>query len=160
MNADPAGHQALAQQLDLRDIHVPGAPSAWPPAPGWWLLAALGLVALLLIGQRGWHHLRRARRRRHILAELDNLRGESCGPALITGVSTLLKRVALSRFPRLDVAALTGADWLAFLDRTGGAGAFQHGAGRVLADGPYHPAPRCDAEALLTLARSWLRKNT
>ena len=25
----------------LRDIHLPPAPSWWPPAPGWWVLAAL-----------------------------------------------------------------------------------------------------------------------
>ena len=32
MSAAPAGP-------DLRDIHLPPAPSWWPPAPGWWLLA-------------------------------------------------------------------------------------------------------------------------
>jgi len=148
------------QQLDLRDIHAPGAPGAWPPAPGWWLLGALLLTGLALLGRRGWRHWRRARRQHRILSELDGLRGTPCGPAFIAGVSTLLKRVALSRFPRLDVAALTGGDWLAFLDRTGGAGAFQRGAGRVLADGPYAPAPDCDADALLALARDWLRRNT
>jgi hypothetical protein len=154
------GNQASVEQLDLRDIHVPQAPSDWPPAPGWWLLAVLMLTALMLLGQRAWRQLRRLRRRRRILAELDDLRTEHCGPVLITGISTLLKRVALSRFPRLDVAALTGAGWLAFLDDTGGRGAFQRGAGRVLADGPYAPSPRCDADALLALARDWLRKNT
>jgi len=148
------------QQLDLRDIHAPGAPGAWPPAPGWWLLGALLLGGLALLGRRGWLLWRRTRRQRRILSELDGLRDEACGPDFIVGVSTLLKRVALSRFPRLDVAALTGGDWLAFLDRTGGAGAFQRGAGRVLADGPYAPAPDCDADALLALARDWLRRNT
>jgi len=156
MNAN----QASVQQLDLRDIHVPQAPSEWPPAPGWWLLALFVLSALVLLGQGVWRQLRRLRRRRRILAELDDLRTEHCGPALITGISRLLKRVALSRFPRLDVAALTGAQWLAFLDRTGGQGAFEHGVGRVLAEGPYAPSPQCDADTLLALARDWLRRNT
>ena len=47
------------QELVLRDVHVPVAPSLWPPAPGWWLLAAavLTVVALLWLLQ-----LRRQRR--------------------------------------------------------------------------------------------------
>lgn len=153
------GSQAGVQQLDLRDIHLPQAPGEWPPAPGWWLVVVIVLSALAFVVQRGWRHLQRARRRHRILSELEGLRTEQSGPSLITGVSTLLKRVALRRFPRLDVAALTGTDWLAFLDRTGGDGRFQRGAGRVLAEGPYAPSPQCDADALLALAREWLRRN-
>jgi len=156
MNAN----QPAIEQLDLRDIHEPAAPSTWPPASGWWLLAVL-VVATLITGVWGaWRHWHHARRRQRILSELDGLGRNVGGPALVAGVSALLKRAALSRFPQLDVAALTGSDWLAFLDRTGGGGAFQNGAGRVLADGPYAPAPRCDTDALLALARTWLRKNT
>jgi hypothetical protein len=77
----------------------------------------------------------------------------------VGGVSALLKRAALSRFPRAQVAALTGAEWLAFLDRTGGAGAFADGPGRVIADGAYAPRQDCDADALIGLARRWLRQN-
>lgn len=154
------GTQTAIKQLDLRDIHVPADPTVWPPASGWWLMALLVLLALVLLGRRGWRYWRRVRRRERILRELDGLHGQPCGARLIGGVSALLKRVALSRFPRLDVAALTGAEWLAFLDRTGGHGGFQQGVGRVLADGAYAPRPDCDAEALLKLARSWLRRNT
>ena len=154
------GNQSAIEQLDLRDLHAPSAPSAWPPAFGWWLLALLIVAALGWIGRRGWRHWRRAQRRERILRELDRLSATPCDPVLISAVSALLKRVALSRFPRLDVAALTGAEWLAFLDRTGGDGGFRHGVGRVLADGAYAPVLDCDAEALLRLARVWLRKNT
>ena len=154
------GTQPGVEQLDLRDIHSPAAPSAWPPAFGWWLLVLLVSVATVLLGRRGWRQWRRVRRRERILRELDSLQGQPCGERLIGGVSALLKRVALSRFPRIDVAGLTGADWLAFLDRTGGEGGFQQGAGRVIADGAYAPKPDCDAQALLNLARVWLRRNT
>jgi hypothetical protein len=157
----PPAHPALGapEQLHLRDIHMPGAPPGWPPAPGWWLLGLLLLAALapaLLRLARAW---RRRRRRERVLAELDGMRGAECGPALVAAVSALLKRAALSRFPRAEVAALTGADWLAFLDRTGGAGGFADGPGRVLADGAYAPRQDCDAPALLALARRWLRQN-
>ena len=40
--------------------------------------------------------------------------------AAITTIAELLKRTALSAFPRESVASLTGAAWLAFLNRTRG----------------------------------------
>jgi len=94
-----------------------------------------------------------------VLAELDGLRRLQCGPELAAALSALLKRVALARFPRTDVAALSGAEWLAFLDRTGGNGRFREGAGAVLAHGPYAPRLDCDADTLLALARDWIKAN-
>ena len=42
MQADNS--QLLSQ---LIDIHATGEPSAWPPAPGWWVLGLLLLLVLL-----------------------------------------------------------------------------------------------------------------
>ncbi len=155
-----------AMQLDLRDIHLPGAPPVWPPAPGWWLLGALLLAGLAAAAVRLRDRRRAWRRRERIMAELDGLLqppqpgpAAGCGPELLGGVSALLKRAALSRFPRTEVASLTGPDWLAFLDRTGGAGGFVAGPGRVLESGAYAPEQDCDATAVVELARRWLRHN-
>lgn len=153
--------QALGQSLALRDIHLPPEPGLWPPAPGWWLLLLLGLAALALLGRQGLRLQRRRRRRARILAELDRLEGaEMQGQALVAAVSALLKRVALTRYPRTEVAALSGEAWLAFLDRSGGDGRFARGAGRALADGAYAPETSgLDEQALLAVARDWLRRN-
>ena len=141
----------------LRDIHLPAPVSWWPPAPGWWLLAALLLIALgaaYLLYR--WH--RRARWRRTALAELGQLRGATA-ERFLGEVSVLLRRVAVSRFPRRDVAALTGEDWLAFLDRTLGDGTpFQSGAGRVLASGPYAGKTDVNKEALHALCARWIKR--
>ena len=156
----------LAQSLELRDIHLPAEPSFWPPAPGWWLLFGLLVAMALWLGRLGWGQYRRVRRRQRILLELDRLeRAGLHGPTLIAAISALLKRVALSRYPRTEVAALTGEAWLAFLDRTGGEGRFSDGAGRVLAHGAYAPQTRegeqqDNEQALLSFARDWLRRNS
>jgi hypothetical protein len=152
---------AAGARLDLRDIHLPEQPGLWPPAPGWWLLALLLIVAMIMAGARGLRLWRRLRRRRAILAELEQLQTDrEPGPALAAAVSTMLKRVALSRYPRVEVAPLSGEDWLRFLDRTGGGGRFAEGPGRALADAPYAPATAgVDVGGLLAAARDWVRRN-
>ena len=150
----------LQQALALRDIHPPGPPPAWPPAPGWWVLVALAAAGLTALSVRGWRAWRARVRRRRILAELAGIGARAQGAALAAEVSALLKRVALARFDRREVAALTGPDWLAFLDRHGGRGGFTVGPGRVLAEGPYAPAPELEPQALLDLARDWIGRNT
>ena len=45
--------------LPLKDIHLPGAVLWWPPAPGWWVLAGLVLVLMVIAWiryRRGWRH--------------------------------------------------------------------------------------------------------
>ena len=134
----PAAPDPLAA---LRDWHLPDPVSWWPPAPGWWLVAglALGAIALaVVLGRRRW---RQGAAVRTALGELEFLRGQ-LGAGLDPGgfaaaVSILLRRLALTRFPRERVAGLSGASWLAFLDATGGGDAFSHGPGRMLAELPY-----------------------
>lgn len=153
-----------AATLDLRDIHAAAAPAVWPPAPGWWLLAVL-LIALLVISTL-WL-LRRYRSYRlkcQIMDELNaltNSRTKESSVAFLTQLSVLLRRIALRRYSREQVASLTGSDWLRFLDATGGGGDFEHGVGQVLEVGPYCPPHNRElpAEELLALARRWVKQN-
>ncbi len=147
----------------LRPIHLPPPIGWWPPAPGWWILAAAALAALLTGGAWLLRHRRRNRYRRAALAELDALRAAFVAQAdhalFVTACNQLLRRAALCRYPAAGVAHLTGAAWLAFLDRSGRTDAFVNGAGRVLAEAPYAPAPDCDAPALEHACRAWLRRH-
>ena len=52
-------------------------------------------------------------------------------PDALAHMSVLLRRLALMRFPRQHVAALTGNAWLRFLDESGGNGRFTARAGPV-----------------------------
>ncbi len=153
-----------AATLPLRDIHLPEPVSWWPPAPGWWGLLALGcllLVAALLI--RRWRNRRYLRRL--ALQELQRIeqqyRQHREPVELARAISVLLRRTAISHYPRHDIAGLTDANWLAFLDRTGGNDYFRHGEGRVLVSAPYQNTARhnvtLDAEALLRQAENWIR---
>jgi hypothetical protein len=158
MNPNPA------QVLQLRDIHLPAPPPLWPPAPGWWIVAGLLLVLLAWLTARAARHYRTRRRRRIVLAELASLEQQLASqgtPDALARMSALLRRVALMRFPREQVAALTGSAWLRFLDESGGDGRFTHGPGRVLAAGPYQrslPSELAIRE-LAALLRHWLDRN-
>ena len=151
--------------LALRDIHLPGAPSLWPPAPGWWVLAVLVLV-LLAWGGRALLRRRRIRQQRErvydALAALQTGFSHDRSPEQLSRISELMRRLALMRFPRSEVASLSDAAWLHFLDTTGGQGRFSEGPGRILAEGPYRRElpPDLDTDGLATLVRSWVEHNT
>jgi hypothetical protein len=122
-------------------------------------VAVLVLVGVVTIV---WY-LRRRRRLaplRAALAELRQLRERSTARgdkgALAVDVSVLLRRVAMACFPHREVAALTGEAWLAFLDKSGGAGGFSSGPGRALATAPYRPGEDYETEKLMDLAGRWV----
>ena len=148
--------------LPLRDIHLPDAVSWWPPAPGWWLL--LGLVALLVFAAlRRWRRGRgrraalcHARRELAAIRRTFRLRPDQAG--LARALSALLRRLAMSLYGRRAAAALTGEDWLAFLDQKAGGHAFTQGAGRDLIEAPYRADPAFDHAALLQLVSGWIDK--
>ncbi len=150
--------------LNLHDIHAPPPPEFWPPAPGWWIAALLLLALAALLTTRLYRYYRRLQRKRMILAELERLEHnpeKRSAAERVTGISMLLRRVALAKYNRRRVAPLTGRDWLQFLDSTGGAGRFSQGAGRVLETGPYQPkVEETEISGLLALARDWLKINT
>lgn len=153
--ADP-----LAQ---LRDIHMPAPVDWWPPAPGWWLLGFLLLAALGTALAWALRRHRRRRYRRIALREVDALyarwQAHNDGAAFLRELNQLLKQAALSAFPAARVAALSGPQWLAFLDSTLPRAQFDSAATRALAD-IYRadPAP-LQADELRRAAQFWLRRH-
>ncbi|GAB3381353.1 DUF4381 family protein [Lysobacter fragariae] len=140
-----------APPLVLRDIHELPAPPLWPPAPGWWLLAAT-LIAIFVVA---WYlRLRRLHRRRAIAAVFDDALGHAKDePARIAAMSDLLRRAARRRDAGAD--KLHGDAWLRFLDAGNPAAGFSDGVGRLLLDGGFRSdADPRDVDALRTLARA------
>lgn len=159
MNADPQS------MLQLRDIHLPAAAAFWPPAPGWWLLALVVLATLAWGGVFAWRRYRIAQHRRRVLSALATIESRLLrerSPEMLARLSVLLRRLALTRFPRERVATLSGNAWLEFLDESGGGGRFRDGPGQVLAAGPYQRAlsAEFDPGPLAILVRDWVAKNS
>lgn len=75
-------------------------------------------------------------------------------------LSALAKRVALTAWPRSEVADLTGQAWLAFLDRSGGLELFAKGPARRLEDAAYAGTlPEGDEVAIRKALREWILKH-
>ena len=118
---------AASASLDrLHDLVLPPPVPWWPPAPGWyWIIGLLfaGGVVLLVGSFLRWQHNRYRREALHELArEWEALRNPASRPDALATVDALLKRAALTAFPRTQVAELTGAPWIDFLTRTGRSG--------------------------------------
>ena len=148
----------------LRDIHMPPEPGLWPPAPGWWLLALL--LLLLAGGLAIWRSraARRSRPQREALRALAALRTAlAAGEAshrIAAESACLLRRAALAKFPRRQVAGLTGRAWLEFLGAQGGGPAFAAGNAELLVSAPYAPRSGADeAEQVIEICERWIRTN-
>ena len=91
------------------------------------------------------------RYRREALALL-----EKSEPSMI---SPLLKRVAVTAWPRERTADLSGEAWLDFLDRSGGMTSFRNGPGAMMEAAVYDPSASADPAELRKLAAEWIRNH-
>lgn len=127
--------------LPLRDLHLPDPVGWWPLAPGWWgVIAVLGLVLCYVL----WRAYRRWQfngPRRYAMRELARFEAEyreHQDPVLLgRQLSALLRRGMLAYAPRDEVAGLTGAEWLVWLDRGMPLPYFHTEGGKSLLDLPY-----------------------
>ena len=156
MNPNPSLQQ-------LHDIHLPAAVGPWPPAPGWWLLALLLASALGAGLWWLWRRWRSNRYRRQALQRLRRYRArfhrDQDQAALLSALSQLLRRTALSAYPRPTVAGLSGDAWRAFLRAQSGLAEFDTPLGDALVHGPYRPQPTVDAGAVVALAERWIKRH-
>jgi len=149
-----------ASLQNLHDIVLPGPLAWWPPAPAWYGVIAIAATAVLLLSWKGWRHWRRNRYRAEALRELARLRRAGPGGDL-RAAPVLLKRAALSAWPRESVAGLVGADWHRFLDSSANTDRFCSGVGVLLdrlayASGADPVLSEQESTAVLDAVRMWL----
>lgn len=147
-------------QLPLKDLHLPATIGWWPPAIGWWILAAL-VLALLLGSFWAYKRLTRPsafKSANKLLLALKQDQAQDNFQKLCQ-LSVLMRRVAMSAYPRTETASLTGDAWLAFLDRDLKGAPFSTGVGRCLADAPFRKTPPSDMDIaqLVRLCEEWFK---
>lgn len=149
----PAGEPDNLIDL-INKLAPPPAPdpvSMVPQTLGW---IVLGLIALGLVVWLAWRSYRNWRANAYRRAALVELAACNADPAAIADI---LRRTALSAWPREAVASLTGEDWLDFLDQTGGNGGFGDVAGRVLLSAPWRARAAAPSPELAGMAAHWIR---
>ena len=146
----------------LRGLHLPDAINAWPPAPGWWILATI-IIALLcgaIYLLNRW--LQQNRYRRQAVTQLELLADSPLDKPreYLQQLNQLLKQTAITAYPNDDVAGLTGKAWLLFLDSRVNSQGFSQGPGQALAAGPYATEiPELQRPALQALAQQWIKQH-
>ena len=162
--ASPGQAEALAR---LHDIALPDPVSLSPQTVSWYVLGTLLVLAITWGVVRAIRRYHRNRYRREALAELERLEqqadDDTSRVAALREVPALVKRTALSVWPRAEVAKLAGEAWLRFLDSTGCGTDFTSSAGRVFLDADYGPPERLatvsseDSDLVFGAARDWIR---
>jgi hypothetical protein len=136
----------------LHDIVVPAPLSLWwPLAPGWWVVITLVILLGGIIGYILWKKWQANAYRRAAVKELNQMTDVNLLPQL-------LKRTALSVYPRETVAALTGEKWIAFLNASASRAIFTKSIGEKLLSLSYQPHEMNETEKqdVLTAAEKWI----
>jgi hypothetical protein len=147
------------QDLPIRDIHLPETIGWFPPAIGWWFIAIFVpiftyfLIALIqkLLQKTAIKEAKKLLKKLQTNDALTPLEK-------VCELSILLRRVAVSRDLKSNVAGLTGRAWLDYLDGSLKNAPFKNGIGSLLCDAPYQKElpPDVDLTALFQLAQTWL----
>jgi len=100
----------------LRELPLPD-PLPWTPETYGWGVIALGVICLLLsIALRQYRKWEDQAYRREALAELAVMERNRL---LLSTLPHVLRRTALQAFPREEVAALDGSEWIEWLNAAG-----------------------------------------
>jgi hypothetical protein len=99
--------------LDLKDIQLPTQIGNWPGAYGWWILALILILSLVLCGKFIFASRHATLTKRQAFKELAKINQND--DMAVKTLNQLLKRVALGYFPHLNVQKMYGQQWAEFL---------------------------------------------
>jgi len=165
--------QALLDQL--QDVALPATPGIWPLAVGWYVVAALVLLAVLCAVSALVQLNRKKnqdRWRQVALADHAAIRkhaGAATNTKVLSDLSVLMRRVALAVLPRSQVAGITDDEWLHALDKLHSKNSnvdlaqdYRQGVGQLLYRAPYRASAAQVSETeltqLLDLTETTIRK--
>jgi len=142
-----------ATSLDrLHDLVLPPSVPWWPPAPGWYVVLALLVLAVAWLTWRFWKRRQANRYRRAALRQLAAL-GDA--PA----IAELLRRTALAIVPRPVIAEKTGTAWLDWLAEQCSETMPDAVRTKLIAGVYGRPTADCEVSALSDYAASWIARH-
>jgi hypothetical protein len=157
---DPASLQ------NLNNIVLPEAVGWWPLASGWYFLLGLLLIVLTWFTYTTIKNRTNNRYRRAALHQLELLSQEinktDKRDSVLRQIPILLKRTALTVYPRRQLASLTGKSWHDFLNSKVSTPSFTESSCNSLDSISYsvEDLDTVDAEAaseLLKACKHWLK---
>lgn len=148
-----------APDLPLRDIHLPASVSWWPLAPGWWMVLILAvLIPLVILWLR--------KRRQKIIvkkaaasalhAVLQDYAQHQNQGQLLRELTALCRRIALSYYPREQVAGITGAAWMQTLNQLTAEPVLNARSQQLLTQGAYMASLPEDVDPLIEQIKTWI----
>ncbi|WP_221073980.1 DUF4381 domain-containing protein [Agarivorans aestuarii] len=138
---------------DLKDIILPASYETALPAIGWWLLGLLVIVSLVVLMFVSWRYWQLDKPRREAMQTLKQ------HTMNLAELNLLMKRLALSYYPRQQVASLGGEDWLAFLDSTSSTNSTAFAEQRSAWQQALYAAEPADSnQQCIELAEQWIKQ--
>jgi hypothetical protein len=138
----------------MHDLAMPDSIAWLPQTDGWWTLLAWATAVTLLVILKWRAYRHRNRYRREALIQLQHL-VEADEPA--AQVAELVKRTALTVYPRSEVAGLYGDSWAAFLVQTSGTDPVVASAAGRLAVASFRPD--VTTTEIAPCAERWIRRH-
>lgn len=159
--------QDSIQISGLEPMIAPEGVAFWPPAPGWYGLFAIVILALAYMAYRIVRQWRRNRYRREALMQLTRIREDGAQeprPVDIAALNHLLKLTAIHCYTRERVASLSGKPWLEFLSESCSKSDFNLAPGNLLGDAGFLESgkflvSRDQWMDLIAEAETWIRKH-
>jgi len=150
-----------APTLELRDIHLPADPSIWPLAIGWW-------IAIILIGIFAYFVVKKLieiknNKRLNVLMQQqlmvinNDYKKHNNKHQLAIEVSELLKRFVRHVLNDSHSTALTGEDWIEYLNDKAGTSVF-NAFSNDMTQAQYLPTIEFDVPALMTTVKNYFPK--
>ena len=141
---------------------LPADPVSWlPTTVGWKLLLVILLAWFARTLWRQWQQWRCNRYRRAALTELEHIFShQQDARRQLAAIATLLKSTALQAYPRIEVAALSGPQWITWLNAHAPQPLFSDAATGLLTHSVYNGQTSVnngEVEQLGDLAATWIR---
>ncbi|MBB3699748.1 DUF4381 family protein [Flammeovirga yaeyamensis] len=162
MNAQDINTVSDSTQLanQVLDFIPPEKVDMTPNAIGWWIIAGLvGLVVLVMIVKWYINYLNSTYRRTAIQQIDEMIAQQTTSNDKVYHINQILKRVALTTYSRTEVASLQGAEWVSFLNDHSKS-KFNSQEEELMINAPYMKTEQINnVESLATSAKKWIKSH-